>query len=122
MAQQPPRLSALGLQRFHLVAGRPLGLAHPIGGRARTGMGRAPAAGPNHAGRPSGMSASDTTPTGGSETTPAAALEAWIATWLVRNADVPAADIKRDLDFSTTASIRFMRLTSPATSRNCSAG
>ena len=99
MAQQPPRLSALGLQRFHLVAGRPVGLAHPIGGRARTGMGRAPAAGPNHAGRPSRMSASDTTTTGGFETITAAALEAWIANWLVRNADVPAADIKRDLEF-----------------------
>ena len=45
------------------------------------------------------MSASDTTPTGGFETITAAALEAWIANWLVRNADVPAADIKRDLEF-----------------------
>jgi fatty-acid desaturase/acyl carrier protein len=61
-------------------------------------VGRA-AAGPNHAGRPSRMSASDTTTTGGFETITAAALEAWIANWLVRNADVPAADIKRDLEF-----------------------
>ena len=69
------------------------------------------------------MSAPDTTTTTvGFETITAAALEAWIANWLVRNADVPAADIKRDLSFSTTASIRFMRLISPATSRNCSAG
>ena len=45
------------------------------------------------------MSASDTTTTGGFETITAAALEAWIANWLVRNADVPAADIKRDLEF-----------------------
>ena len=37
------------------------------------------------------MSAPDTTTTGGFETITAAALEAWIANWLVCNADVPAA-------------------------------
>ena len=99
LAQQPSRLPAIGLQRFRLVAARPIGLAHPVGGSARPGVGRAPAAGPNPARRPSGMSASDTTTTGGFETITAAALEAWIANWLVRNADVPAADIKRDLEF-----------------------
>jgi acyl carrier protein len=99
MAQQPPRLPAIGIQRLHLVAGGSVGLAHSIGGRARTGMGRTAAAGPIHAGRPSGMSVPDTTTTGGFETITAAALEAWIANWLVRNADVPAADIKRDLEF-----------------------
>jgi len=45
------------------------------------------------------MSTSDTKGTGGFETITAAALEAWIANWLVRNAEVPAADIKRDLEF-----------------------
>ena len=38
------------------------------------------------------MSTSDTKSTGGFDTITAAALEAWIANWLVRNAEVPAAD------------------------------
>jgi hypothetical protein len=68
------------------------------------------------------MSASDTTTTGGFETITAAALEAWIANWLVRTPTFLPRKSSAIWSFSTTASIRFMRSISPATSKSCSAG